>query len=968
LFFDLPIQNAILCLLAMLDIRLLGKFEILDGGKPVAITSRPAQSLFAYLILSAGTAHRREKLAGMLWPDSLEETARDNLRHALWRVRKALPSGIKAEYLLTDDLTISFNASAEYWLDASQLEKLSENSSADELMGVLSEYQGELLPGFYDEWVVLEREHLYSIFENHMTRLMSLLQEEKRWQDILDWGERWIKLGQKPEPAYRALMAAHAAKGDMSKVAATYERCVKSLKEFGMEPSEQTRALYERLKARKETSEMGSTVSVGEKRKEILKTNLPVPITSFIGREKEVEAIIKLLGKNRLVTLAGAGGVGKTRLAIQSSNKLLNKFKDGVWWIDLVGLSDPALVFQAVAKVLDVREVPNQPLIETLVEEFQTKQVLLVLDNCEHLILACAQLADRLLSGTKVLKILATSREALDILGESVLLVPSLSLPDVQDSVTVKELSKSESVRLFIERATVMQPQFNLTDQNANAVMQICRRLSGMPLAIELAAARIKMMKVNEIATRLDDRFSLLTSGNRSALPRQQTLRAAIDWSHDLLTQPERVLFRRLAIFAGGFTLDAAESICSHKELKRSDVLDLLGRLVDKSLVVVDAAATDKQSRYRFLETIREYALEKMKTGGEETTIQDRHLEYFTRLAEETEPHLYAPEQAEWFARADTEIDNLRAALDWSIAVAGAEANETRIRNGLLLVGVLSWFWQKGYSYEISERLKNMLSHKTAGMQTIARARALTVAGFLQWSLGNFVEARPYLVEALEIARNHEDKLALGWALVHLGTVLSALEEYDLAQSLLEECVAITKDFRNAGITVAGMALSFLGDIYVVRNDEVHAREVYEEGIKLLRETNNSNNLAYSVRRLGYLAVKEADYKRANVLFRESLIRNQELGHQIGITAAMAGLAELAQAVGKFSRAAQLYGIIGARLAVLSLPLYITDQVEFNRGVSALRVRLDEKTCAKFWTKGKAMSLERGVVFALEEV
>src|SRR6266496_1501023 len=948
----------------MLEVRLLGTFDIRYKKKTLNIPSRPAQSLFAYLILSAGTAHRREKLAGLLWPDSLEETARDNLRHALWRMRKALESVSATRFLHADDVAISFKESSDYWLDATELEKLNDNASTDELIAVLSNYQGELLPGFYDDWVISEREHLSSIYEHQMARLMSLLQEEKHWLDILDWGERWIKLGQKPEPAYRALMVAHAAKGDMSKVAATYERCVKALKEFGIEPSQQTRALYQKLKAGKENFETGTRVPAKGKRKEAPKTNLPVPITSFIGREKEVEEIIKLLGKNRLVTLTGAGGMGKTRLAIQSSNSLVGKFKDGVWWIELVGLNDASLVPQAVAKAVDVREVPNQPLIETLTENLASKQILLVMDNCEHLISACAQLADRLLSECKNLKILTTSREALDILGETVWHAPSLSLPDAQEVIGIRSLSKYESVRLFTERAEVLQPQFMLTEQNVQAVVQICRRLSGMPLAIELAAARIKMMTVDEIASRLDDRFSLLTSGNRSALPRQQTLRATIDWSHDLLSELERVLFRRLAVFAGGFRLDAAESICSHDELKRSDILDLLGRLVDKSLVVVDSAAGG-QTRYRFLETIREYGFDKLKNAGEETLIRDHHLEFFMRLAVETEPHLYAPEQAEWFARTDAEIDNLRAALDWSIT--GTEENEPRIRNGLQLVGILSWFWEKGYRYEFSERLKSMLSHKTAGMQTIARARALTAAGFLQWGLGNFVEARPYHVEALEIARNHEDNLILAWALVHLGTVLSALEEYDFAQSLLEECVAITKGFRNVGITVAGMALSFLGDIYVVRNNEVHAREVYEEGIKLLRETNNSNNLAYSVRRFGYLVLKEADYKRANALFRESLIRNQELGHQIGIMGAIAGLAALAVEVGKLSRAAQLYGIIEGRLAVLSLPLYITDQVEFNRGISALRARLDEKTCAKFWTKGKAMSLEEAIAFALGE-
>src|SRR5215217_7494886 len=299
----------------MLEVRLLGAFEVKRDGKAVAIPSRPAQSLFAYLILSAGTLHRREKLAGIMWPDSLEETARDNLRHALWRIRKALRAGPKVEYLLADDLSIAFNASVEYRLDAAELEKLHDIAPADELIAVLSEYQGELLPGFYDEWVVLEREHMYSIFEHHMARLMSLLQDQKHWLDILDWGERWIKLGQKPEPAYRALMSAHAAKGDMSKVAATYERCVKSLREFAIEPSEQTKELYVNLKSGKRAPQP-RPVSIKLTAKEI-PSNIPVPLTSFIGRENELKKIAKLLSFSRLVTLTGPGGVGKTRLAIQ---------------------------------------------------------------------------------------------------------------------------------------------------------------------------------------------------------------------------------------------------------------------------------------------------------------------------------------------------------------------------------------------------------------------------------------------------------------------------------------------------------------------------------------------------------------------------------------------------------------------------------------------------------------------------
>ena len=951
----------------MLEVRLLGKFEVRQDGKTIAITSRPAQSLFAYLILSAATAHRREKLAGMLWPDSLEETARSNLRSALWKIRKAFPSSTSPKYLLADDLTIAFNASAEYWLDAAELEKVNENVSADELMTTLSLYHGELLPGFYDEWVVLEREHLSSVFEHHMARLMSSLENEDRWLDILEWGERWIKLGQKPEPAYRALMIAHAAKGDMSKVAATYERCINSLHEFGIEPSEQTQALYERLKAGKVVHETGPAIPGREKPKESVKTNLPVPITSFIGREKEIEEVVRMLGRNRLVTLAGSGGVGKTRLAIQASQKLLDKFKDGVWWVELVGLGDPALVPQTVAKTLDVHEVPNQPLIETLVWELQTKQVLFVLDNCEHLIVACAQLAARLLSGTKNLRILATSREALDILGETVWPVPSLSLPDTQDSASIKALSKSESVRLFIERATLIQPQFSLTDQNANSVAQICHRLSGMPLAIELAAARIRMMTIDEIASRLNDRFSLLTSGNRSALPRQQTLRATIDWSHDLLTEPERILFRRLAVFAGGFTLDAAESICSHHDVQQSEVLDLLGRLVDKSLVVVEAAAEDGQTRYRFLETIREYALQKLKNADEESSIRDQHLEYFRKLAEETEPHLYASEQAEWFGRTDAEIDNLRAALDWSVVDDAGAESEVRIRNGFQLVGVLSWYWQRSYSNEIVERLEHMLSRQTTAISSIERAGALSTIGFIHGTFGPTREARPYLEEALAIVRKHNDPLTLAWTLTKLAIVTRQLEDYDSSLSLLNESLALTKELGTSGKAVDGMTLAWIGDVYLGRQDEVRAQKFYEEGIALLRETYNGNILAFADRRLGLLILKQGNYERAEILFRESLICNHEIGHQGGTTASLAALAKLALVQGKLTRAAQLYGIVDVRQEALKAPMMALDVAEYEHGTSALHSQLDEKTLKKFWMKGRSMPTERAIAFALDE-
>jgi predicted ATPase/DNA-binding SARP family transcriptional activator len=957
----------------MLEVRLLGKFDVRRDGKTIAITSRPAQSLFAYLILNAGTSHRREKLAGLLWPDSLEETARDNLRHALWRIRKALPASQqpKTEYLLTHDLSIAFNGSANYWLDAAELEKVSEDASADDLIAILSAYQGELLPGFYDEWVGLEREHLYSVFEHHMARLMSLLQNENRWLDILDWAERWIKLGQKPEPAYRALMSAHATKGDMSKVAATYERCVKSLREFGIEPSEQTRALYQKLKAGKENLEIGSTVPVKEKRKESPKTNLPAPLTSFIGREKEVEEIVKLLGKHRLVTLMGSGGVGKTRLAIESGNRLMSKFKNGVWWVDLTGLNDPSLVPQVVAKVVNAHEIPNQPLIDSLIEYFQSKQILLVLDNCEHLITACAQLVDRLLSACKGLRILATSREALDILGETTWPVPSLSLPEFQESFALKALNKFESICLFADRATLVQPKFEITEQNANAVVQICNRLSGMPLAIELAAARVKMMSVEEIAKRLDDRFDLLTSGNRAALPRHQTLRATIDWSYDLLSEPERILFRRLSVFAGGFTLNAAEAVVAGGDVSKSRVINLLGQLINKSLVIAGARSEDFESetRYGMLETIREYAHKKLEEAGETEAVRERHLEFFALFATQAEKGIYSSEQAAWFRRLDKEADNLRAAMDWPMLIVQNQDSKlgSILKSQFMIVGLLGMFWESGYRREITEALKKMLELDRANEPSKERARALTTGGFLLWSLNNPSGARAYLEESAKIAQELGDRLILAWSMCYLGWTFDSLGEYDEAKTFLEGSLALSMSLGEDGKYVAGHAMTFLGDIPYWQGNILEARKLYEKGIAFVRELNNMNLLTSPLRRLAYIEVREGNFLQAAHLFGESLELNRQLGHLQGMVACLAGFAAINLVKGNLEKATILCGCVENLLQRFGGPFFFADTVEYERSVSELKKTLDEKTFSFVRSKGRAMTLEQAIEFALEE-
>jgi predicted ATPase/DNA-binding SARP family transcriptional activator/class 3 adenylate cyclase len=646
-----------------------GRFEIKFDNKPINLSSRIAQSLLAYLILNPGISHRREKLAGMFWPNETEERARAYLRHELWRLRKVLSTKSKTDFLYADDINISFDSSTDYWLDVAILKNDSGVSSIEALINALSLFHGEFLPGLYDDWVILEREHLQVVYEQRIARLLELLEKEKRWNDILEWAERWISLGQGPEAPYRYLMIAYDALEDRAKVASTYQRCVQSLRTLDIEPSEQTRAL-----AYKRTSSL----------------NIPVPLTSFIGREKELEEVAALLIKSRLVTLTGSGGVGKTRLSIQVVADVLDRFPDGVWFIDLAPLNEPTLVPHTLANVLGLRDPADPKLsITDLIKGYlRSRTALLIFDNCEHLIDACSLLVESLLQSCSNLHILTTSREAFRVAGEISYRVPSLEVPSTE-SVT-EALVKTESVRLFGERAATIAPGFAIGSQNALVVAQICQRLDGIPLAIELAAARTNMLNPDQILKRLDDRFNLLTRGLRTSLPRHQTLRETIEWSYSLLSEREQLLFRRLAVFTGGWTLETAEEVCSGHGLESSDILDLLSRLVNKSLVLVEAL--EGEHRYRRLESIRQFAREKLFETTEAIQLQDRHLEYFLTLAETAEPHLRKTEQIEWLKRLDTEYDNLRAALAWAM---GKPSGELALR----LAGNLGSFWQLRMRY-----------------------------------------------------------------------------------------------------------------------------------------------------------------------------------------------------------------------------------------------------------------------------
>ena len=511
------------------------------------------------------------------------------------------------------------------------------------------------------------------------------------------------------------------------------------------------------------------------------KSNLPAPLTTFIGRENEQAEVIKLVARHRLVTLTGPGGVGKTRLSIKVGEQVLGNYADGVWMVELAPILDPLLVPRTTAIAIGLRDEPQRPVIDMLSDYLREKRMLIVLDNCEHLLDACVQLSDMLLHRCPGLKILVTSREALGILGEAQYHVPSLEVPDNQQ--VVEKFRTFESVRLFEERAQLVRMGFSLTIENVSSVAEICNRLDGIPLAIELAAARVSIFSAEQIAMRLRENFSFLTTGNRTALPRHQTLRAAIDWSYDLLSPAEKSVFQRLSVFVNGWTLEAAESVCSDSHLKSEALLDLLTKLTNKSLVVSQEG--HGRTRYRMLETIRQYAIEKLIEAGESELLRDRHLEYFLKLAETADPHLIRPEQIEWLSLLDAEHENLHLALEWTLSKESAEP-------ALNLCRSLLWFWAiRPYRLEglnWVERALAKSSQPKSRNEKVAHARALYVRATFEWMLGNIEQVLSSAQASLALALEVSDQRDIAIARFYVGAALQDIgADIDQARSFLEQ-------------------------------------------------------------------------------------------------------------------------------------------------------------------------------------
>jgi predicted ATPase len=727
--------------------------------------------------------------------------------------------------------------------------------------------------------------------------------------------------------------------------------------------------------------------------------NLPVQPTTFIGRSEQIAAARHLLASQdvRLVTLSGPGGTGKTRLGIQVASELLDRFPDGIFFVSLAEVSQPELVVSKIAQQLEVREGGSRPLVENVKSYLADKHMLLLLDNFEQ-VASAAPLVAELLAAAPNLKVLVTSRIILNLQGEHVYPVPPLETPSATLPASINDLSAIESIRLFLDRAQAASPDFSLTEKNAAAVAEICRHLDGLPLAIELAAARLNLLSPQAIQARLGDRLKLLTGGARDLPARQWALRDTIDWSYGLLGEPEQVLFACLGVFVGGFDLEAAETVC--KSAVNLDILDGITSLVNNSLVRREVIG-DGQPRLRMLETIRQYALERLDELGKTEVLRREHAHYYAgKLIEEMGFKIYSTEATTWLNWIESELDNIEATLVWS------QSNEENLELGPPLIAFLTWFWyRRGYFHEGRRWAERVLASPVARQGSLGRAMvlqgcsllamwqadlptaqnraeeclklwerlkgdrflgiALMNSGIVLINMGEDAAAHPILERAQKLFREIDDPYFYSITLVHLGNVALGLGDLQEARSWLDQAHSHSQEIGEDW--TISFALNNLGEVARVQGDYDQAGKYYQQSEALLRGMGDKGDLARLIHNRGYVALQAGDYAGAETRFRESLTLFHRLGNQRGIAESLAGLGGLRSAQGQPRQGAELLGAAHALMQDAGAAWWPADRAEIERILQAIRSNLDADVFDAAWTAGKDLALEQAIELSAQE-
>jgi len=863
----------------MLHVKLLGQFSIHLDDRLVEIPSRPAQALFAYLILNAGTAYRREKLAGLIWPDTDEVRARNNLRHVLWRIRKV----VGANYLNADDLTITFNLETDYQLDVAALERETRSDTPTEtLIADVSTYSGEFLPGFYEDWIALERERLLAIFERKMEHLIESLMTEQRWPETIEWAERWIALGQLPEAAYRALLVAHYQLGNTANIAVVYQRCVAALqKELNVEPAEQTRALYRQL-SKGQTPIEDAETPIGpsplkSSATHLLRHNLPPQATTFVGRTNELVEIAHRLCDEpacRLLNISGPGGIGKTRLVLEAAQRHLANFADGVFFVPLAPLTAPHLIASAIAQALQLAVHWQIDPRAQLLEYVRDKQLLLVIDNLEHL-LAGVDLLIEILTVAPRVKLLVTSRERLGLQWEWILEVRGLEYPDSEQIPQAEDFS---AVQLFVQTALRLDAHFTITADQVQ-VIRICRLLEGSPLGIELAAAWVRVLPCAEIAQQLERNLDLLASTSADRPERQRSLRAAFEYSWNLLSLNERKACKKLAVFQGSFRHEAAEKVAGAP-------LTVLFALVDKSLL-----RRSTSGRFEMHGLLRQYISDKFNAGEIDEVLnttpidltQTRMAQYYVTYARRNQHDIKALD-AEWInllagMQTAHALEMWRMVLEYAdlLHLAGfALGRFTDLRQGSA--------WTTNAAHAMNDQLALATCWLSWGRACLEQA--------------DYEEAHDHLIRSLELYRQLNDLSGAARVQLHLARLALERSNYEEATFLLTDSQRIHETLQDN----CGLAEVYLqqANLACYQSDFTVAHQLAQQALTMQQQLNDKVNGILSLQLLTEMAVRNtSDVVQAERHCAQALSWCDELHHESQRAAVLCTLAEVQRLTGR---------------------------------------------------------------------
>jgi predicted ATPase/DNA-binding SARP family transcriptional activator len=965
--------------------------------------------LWAYLLLHGGESMTRTRLAYLLWPDCSETDARANLRRHLHELRRILPAAEDTPWLLVDVNTVQWNPAADFWLDVHAFEELSASASPERLAAAVTLYGGDLLHDLFDDWIFFERERLRNRLLENLSLLIQHHHRSREYAQAIAYAQQLLQLDVMREDIVRELMMCRFEAGDRAGALQEYRRFEQRLREeMEVAPMVETRALYDSIAQHVLPAQPAPPVSAPLRAPAVTQEtpddrsppgNLPAQLTSFVGREEEAAVLRNLLAGTgsgvRLLTLTGPGGSGKTRLALEAATRLRAErpelFPGGFFFVPLSTVTEVEAVLPLIAETLGIREQPGQPLLASVQDYLRPKRLLLLLDNFEH-VMGAAPLALELLRYAPGLQIVATSRAVLHLYGEQEIPVAPLPLPELADRPSAEEIARCAAVTLFTTRSRAVNPSFVLNSENAGTIAEICVRLDGLPLAIELAAARSKLLSPRTLLERMTNRLAFLADRSRTAQERHQTLRTTLDWSYQLLNEDEKILFVRLAVFAGSFGLDAVEMVCNPDN---RDVLGVLESLVDNSLVQQSALEADEfgvgaEPRFRLLSTIHEYASERFALAPEAERIRRRHLEYYLALAERSDMELRGANQGIWLVRMEQEHNDLRAALGWAL-----EGDPEHRLLGLQLAVALGHFWYTdGHFIEGYRWLDRAYRQSGIGASPAVQAKALYSIGWLLhaqgdqrpvsffedslalyrqlgdeqgmadafYALGRLArgqgkleQAENFLREGLALARKTGYAYRTGLLLNALASVYLSRKDFGRASPLYDEALATARRKKNK--LTAAFILTAMGEMARLRNDYEQAEHHYQEAMALAIELRQRSRRMMLLHNLAYVALHRGETRRAVAFFGESGTLSLELPDRVNMGMCLIGLGSVAAVENDTLRAALYFGAGEMVLDTVGARLSPADEVEYRRYRALAEAQGDPQAVEKRVTQGCSLTL-----------